>query len=604
MNLNDKQKLAVESEENYIRVVAGAGSGKTSVLTQRIKRLLEKGANPKSILAITFTNKAANEMKQRVGNDDVLISTIHSLCVKILREEYWTRNFRILDSDEQLSVIEDICEENKIDEKVFKPKEMLNLTLGYKVHRLDEDFKEPKGYPDELFYKGYIEKLRKLIAMDFDDLILNVAELFMKSKEAKTRWAEKFEYILVDEFQDTDRVQYRVIKDLTSVHHRLFVVGDGDQMIYTWRGAEEEIFNNFDEDFPGCQTIILNQNYRSTKNILDAANRLIHNNVKRIAKDLFSKDEEGPKINVRLYNDDKEEAKEIVDEIEAKSKDCSYKDFAVLYRANYLSKPIERELAKRRIPYQIYGGFKFYDRKEVKDLIAYLKFINYEDDLSLKRIINVPSRKIGKTKVKSISDLSAKLNKTMYEVLRDKDYTSPETDSFMELINDLKKLNYEDILPELIQRTDYYSSLDSEDNMENCLVLIEEVKEYKQEFPESTLQEYLEEVALFSDMVKTKGSDTVSLMTIHTAKGLEFKHVYVIGMTEGKFPKNNYEFDEEERRLAYVAITRAKEYLTLCSERKGFNGYSHPSVFIDEVGGFTEKKPEINTSSFRRNYWY
>ena len=605
MNLNDKQTQAVESKERVIRVVAGAGSGKTRVLTERIKRHLSEGIDPTKILAITFTNKAANEMKKRVGNDQVNISTIHSLCVKILRQEYWTSNFRILDTDEQKAVLKEVYEKENYDEKVFKLYETLTMIQERKLHRLDDDFMPFNDYevPYKLCYDGYVATLRKMIAMDFDDLIINTVELF-RDEKIRNRWASKYEYILVDEFQDVDALQYELIKDLTKIHNRLFVVGDGDQMIYTWRGAEERIFNEFDKDFPACQTIILNQNYRSTKNILDAANNLIHNNKKRIEKDLFTVSDTGANVRIIEYFDEKEEAETIVSEILANRPHYKYSDNAILYRANYLSKTIEKELNRNKIPYDTYGGYKFFDRKEVKDLLSYLKFIEYKDDITLKRIINTPPRKIGKVKLKSIADLALSLNKKMYEVLADGDYTSPETNSFVELIKYLETLPYDEILLEMLERTNYAHYLDDADNVENCMQIVEDVKEYKQNNPHAKLSDYLAEVTLYADKQNEKDADKVKLMTIHAAKGLEFKNVYVIGMTEGKFPKQNYNFDEEERRLAYVAITRAEENLTLCSEKKGYNGYQIPSVFIDELGGFTQKSEKSEESRNRyKSYW-
>lgn len=583
MKLNDKQELAVNTKSKIIRVVAGAGSGKTRVLTERIKRLLDNGVPAEAILAITFTNKAAKEMKERVGDNDVNISTIHSLCVKILRNDYKIKGFQIIDGDDQQEIIKQILEDLFINNNFIKPRDALNITLKTKLRRLDKNFEIPDDKPWCEIYTGYVDKLKSMNAMDFDDLIINTVEMFRDDNIAK-RWASQYKYVLVDEFQDVDILQYELIKKLSSYYGNLFVVGDGDQMIYSWRGSEETIFNNFDKDFSECETIILNQNYRSTKNILDSANELIQHNEERIPKDLYTEAEDGENIQFNNFMDEYEEAEFIANKIRSyKISGGKYSDNAILYRANYMSKAIEGKLRMLNIPYVTYGAYKFYDRKEVKDMLAYLKLIEYGDDLSLKRVINVPSRKIGKMKIMQIEDLAIKNSKTMLQVLLDGEFKSIETDSFIKLYKEMKNLPYWEILDYLVKETGYLSTLETEDKVENAQEIINDIIFFHNEHKNAVLNDYLSEVTLYTDKIDDKEGDVVKLMTIHTSKGLEFENVYVISMTEGKFPKDNNNFTEEERRLAYVAITRAKKNLNLCTEKRNFNGRTRPSIFFYEA---------------------
>ncbi len=615
--LNPAQKEAVTSDANHLRIIAGAGSGKTRVLTMRIAYLIEeKHVNPTNILAITFTNKAANEMKKRIGEmltnegSSPFISTIHSLCVRILKEEIevlgYPRNFTIVDGDDQRTILKEAYKEFCIDKKDLSYASALDYIGNCKYEELSFEEALKQAYGNETLiqkakvYKYYDERLKSIYALDFDDLILFTVRLFKLHHDVLAKWSRKFMYIHVDEFQDIDKTQYELIKLLSSCHDNVYVVGDPDQTIYTWRGADVNIIVNFDKDFKNTKTIILNQNYRSTNNILQGANSLIKNNKARVEKDLYSDNGDGDKIYHKTLSDETNEAYYIANNIkELVRKGYSYKDVAILYRSNYLSRDIEKVFIENRIPYVIYGGIRFYERMEVKDILSYLRLIVTGDDLAFQRVINQPKRGIGPKAVDTIFDIAKKEKISMYEVVKRGLYGKNQNtlDKFVEMVekwrNNLDKITLEETLTDVLDDSGYRAMLEKDnetERLENVKSLIDDIEDYQETYPGSTLADYLSMISLYTDKAGEDGGESVNLMTIHAAKGLEFKVVFVIGLSEGIFPsersKNEQKGIEEERRLAYVAYTRAKEKLTLTET----NSFSYvlgkaktASRFIGEV---------------------
>ena len=616
-SLNDKQKEAVIDDSKHLRIIAGAGSGKTRVLTMRIAYLIEqKHINPKNVLAITFTNKAANEMKNRISEmlgeagDGAFISTIHSLCVRILKEEIgvfgYPRNFTIVDGDDQKTILKEAYKEFNIDKKDLSYGSALDYIANCKYEELsyekamDQAYGEKKLVDKAYVYKYYDERLKSLYALDFDDLILFTVRLFKLHKDILKKWSSKFIYIHVDEFQDIDKTQYELIKLLSSTHDNVYVVGDPDQTIYTWRGADVNIIVNFDKDFKNTKTIILNQNYRSTNNILEGANSLIKYNKSRVPKDLFSENGDGDKIVHKTLPDETSEAYYVVSCIQSLLKQgYEYNDIAILYRSNYLSREVEKVFIENRIPYVIYGGIRFYERMEVKDILSYLRLIVTGDDLAFQRVINQPKRGIGQKSIDTIFSLAKENNISMYEVVKQGLFAKNQSvlESFVDMVerwkSSLDGKPLEEVLTDVFEQSGYRSMLEKEnetERIENVKSLIDDIKDYQETYPGSTLADYLSMISLYTDKANTDGSASVSLMTIHASKGLEFKVVFVVGLSEGIFPSERTMLEqkgvEEERRLAYVAYTRAKEKLTL-TDTSSFsyvvNSAKTTSRFVNEV---------------------
>lgn len=616
-SLNDKQKEAVIDDSKHLRIIAGAGSGKTRVLTMRIAYLIEqKHINPKNVLAITFTNKAANEMKNRISEmlgeagDGAFISTIHSLCVRILKEEIgvfgYPKNFTIVDGDDQKTILKEAYKEFNIDKKDLSYGSALDYIANCKYEELsyekamDQAYGEKKLVDKANVYKYYDERLKSLYALDFDDLILFTVRLFKLHKDILKKWSSKFIYIHVDEFQDIDKTQYELIKLLSSTHDNVYVVGDPDQTIYTWRGADVNIIVNFDKDFKNTKTIILNQNYRSTNNILEGANSLIKYNKSRVPKDLFSENGDGDKIVHKTLPDETSEAYYIVSCIQSLLKQgYEYNDIAILYRSNYLSREVEKVFIENRIPYVIYGGMRFYERMEVKDILSYLRLIVTGDDLAFQRVINQPKRGIGQKSIDTIFSLAKENNISMYEVVKQGLFAKNQSvlESFVDMVerwkSSLDGKPLEEVLTDVFEQSGYRSMLEKEnetERIENVKSLIDDIKDYQETYPGSTLADYLSMISLYTDKANTDGSASVSLMTIHASKGLEFKVVFVVGLSEGIFPSERTMLEqkgvEEERRLAYVAYTRAKEKLTL-TDTSSFsyvvNSAKTTSRFVNEV---------------------
>lgn len=616
-SLNDKQKEAVIDDSKHLRIIAGAGSGKTRVLTMRIAYLIEqKHINPKNVLAITFTNKAANEMKNRISEmlgeagDGAFISTIHSLCVRILKEEIgvfgYPKNFTIVDGDDQKTILKEAYKEFNIDKKDLSYGSALDYIANCKYEELsyekamDQAYGEKKLVDKANVYKYYDERLKSLYALDFDDLILFTVRLFKLHKDILKKWSSKFIYIHVDEFQDIDKTQYELIKLLSSTHDNVYVVGDPDQTIYTWRGADVNIIVNFDKDFKNTKTIILNQNYRSTNNILEGANSLIKYNKSRVPKDLFSENGDGDKIVHKTLPDETSEAYYIVSCIQSLLKQgYEYNDIAILYRSNYLSREVEKVFIENRIPYVIYGGIRFYERMEVKDILSYLRLIVTGDDLAFQRVINQPKRGIGQKSIYTIFSLAKENNISMYEVVKQGLFAKNQSvlESFVDMVerwkSSLDGKPLEEVLTDVFEQSGYRSMLEKEnetERIENVKSLIDDIKDYQETYPGSTLADYLSMISLYTDKANTDGSASVSLMTIHASKGLEFKVVFVVGLSEGIFPSERTMLEqkgvEEERRLAYVAYTRAKEKLTL-TDTSSFsyvvNSAKTTSRFVNEI---------------------
>lgn len=616
-SLNDKQKEAVIDDSKHLRIIAGAGSGKTRVLTMRIAYLIEqKHINPKNVLAITFTNKAANEMKNRISEmlgeagDGAFISTIHSLCVRILKEEIgvfgYPKNFTIVDADDQKTILKEAYKEFNIDKKDLSYGSALDYIANCKYEELsyekamDQAYGEKKLVDKANVYKYYDERLKSLYALDFEDLILFTVRLFKLHKDILKKWSSKFIYIHVDEFQDIDKTQYELIKLLSSTHDNVYVVGDPDQTIYTWRGADVNIIVNFDKDFKNTKTIILNQNYRSTNNILEGANSLIKYNKSRVPKDLFSENGDGDKIVHKTLPDETSEAYYVVSCIQSLLKQgYEYNDIAILYRSNYLSREVEKVFIENRIPYVIYGGIRFYERMEVKDILSYLRLIVTGDDLAFQRVINQPKRGIGQKSIDTIFSLAKENNISMYEVVKQGLFAKNQSvlESFVDMVerwkSSLDGKPLEEVLTDVFEQSGYRSMLEKEnetERIENVKSLIDDIKDYQETYPGSTLADYLSMISLYTDKANTDGSASVSLMTIHASKGLEFKVVFVVGLSEGIFPSERTMLEqkgvEEERRLAYVAYTRAKEKLTL-TDTSSFsyvvNSAKTTSRFVNEV---------------------
>ena len=630
--LNAEQKEAVLHTEGPLLILAGAGSGKTRVLTHRIAYLIEeKGVNPWNILAITFTNKAAGEMRERVdkivgfGSESIWVSTFHSMCVRILRRYIdrlgYDTNFTIYDTDDQKTLMKDVCKMLQIDTKVYKERMFLGEISSAKDELVTPEEYELNAVGDYVkskiaqVYKEYEKQLRANNALDFDDLLLKTVQLFQTQADVLEHYQERFRYIMVDEYQDTNTVQFQLIRILAEKYKNLCVVGDDDQSIYKFRGANIHNILNFERVFDDSKVIKLEQNYRSTSNILNAANAVIRHNTGRKDKTLWTDNEEGEKISFKQFDTAFDEAEYIVGDIRKKvtDKGYTYSDCAVLYRTNAQSRMFEEKFVTANIPYKIIGGVNFYARREIKDLLSYLKTIdNGKDDLAVRRIINVPKRSIGLTTVNRVQENALERGISFYDALCSADLIDnmgrsiSKIDSFVALIEHFKeqseKISLLQLMEEIIEMTGYIDALEAENEIE-AQTRIENIEELKNKivaYEEScedekpTLSGFLEEVALVADIdTLDENSDYVVLMTLHSAKGLEFPNVYLAGMEDGLFPSymaitaDDPMEIEEERRLCYVGITRAKKHLTMTGARRrmvhGETQYNKLSRFLKEI---------------------
>ena len=635
--MNPRQKEAVLHTDGPLLLMAGAGSGKTRVLTHRIAYLIEeKEVNPWNILAITFTNKAAKEMKERVnailvsGGEDVWVSTFHSMCVRILRRDVdfigYNRNFTIIDSSEQLTLMKRILKELNIDPKKYDPRSILG-TISQAKNSLQtpQDFAKMQGsYYEEIAakcYAAYQKELQYNQCMDFDDLIMNTIRLFEEQPDSLTYYQNKFHYIHVDEYQDTNHAQYTLVNLLAGRFRNLCVVGDADQSIYGWRGADMQNILDFEKDYPDAAVILLEQNYRSTKNILSAANQVIENNSNRKPKNLWTENKEGNKITYYRADNERDETRFIVDRMqeEIRNNHRNYGDFAILYRTNAQSRVMEETLLKANIPYKMVGGHKFYDRKEIKDILAYLNVLaNPQDSISFERIVNSPKRGIGPGSIEKLRSFASLHEWPLLEAAQNVDLANiggkagQQLGAFGEMIQEVTQmipyLTVTELTKEVLDRSGYLedlkiqNTLEAQARIENLEEFLTVTQEFDKQFeqqneedadaPEEKLTVFLNDLALVSDIDNLEeDASQVTLMTLHAAKGLEFPVVFLIGLEEGVFPLSRALMEEseleEERRLAYVGITRAEEalYLTNAFSRTlyGRTQYNRPSRFVEEI---------------------
>ena len=654
--LNDKQQEAVLATEGPCLVIAGAGSGKTKVLTHKIAYEIANGVRPWNILAITFTNKAANEMKERIEKligdaaKDLWMGTFHSICVKILRRYIdrigYKTDFVIFDTSDQKTLIKECIKALKVDDKLFTDRGVLTEISNGKNEML-----EPKAYGVKYagdfrrekiaeLYELYQQKLKENNALDFDDIINLTIKILTENPDVLDYYTEKFQYVLVDEYQDTNKAQFMLVSMLASKYGNITAVGDNDQGIYSFRGADISNILNFERDFPGTKIIKLEQNYRCTGNILKAANAVIKHNENKYDKKLWTQNEEGKIPCIYNGEDEYDEARYIVEQIEHLKREEYYKnsDFVVLYRMNAQSRAIEDILMREGLPYKVIGGLKFYERKEIKDIIAYLRLIhNPADNLSLKRIINEPKRGIGKTSLDKVQEISENSGIPMYEIIKEADKYElnrvyANSREFIEQIEYLReqkdKIKISDLIKETLNKTGYTkaleleNSVEAETRIENLEELLTVAIEFEEQEADNTLAEFLENITLSSDIDGMEDQeDSITLMTLHSAKGLEYPVVFLVGMEEGIFPGyksiGEPQALEEERRLFYVGITRAKQYLYLtCAKHRtifGSTSYNQISRFVQEIPeelleGYAEivnrdsKEDEFKDSGYRWSY--
>ena len=625
--LNNKQKEAVLATEGPCLVIAGAGSGKTKVLTHKIAYLMsEKYIKPWNILAITFTNKAANEMKERVEKlvgeaaKDMWIGTFHSICVRILRKYIdrlgFDHSFLIFDTSDQRTLIKECMKALKIDDKMFTDRSILAEISNGKNEMLEPKAYQVKyagDYRKEIIgrvYELYQQKLKENNAIDFDDIINYTIKILTENEDALEYYTNKFQYVLVDEYQDTNKAQFTLVTILASKHGNITVVGDNDQGIYSFRGADISNILNFERDFPGTKLIKLEQNYRCTGNILKAANSVIKHNENKYEKKLWTENDEGSLPVIHKADDEYDEGRYIVEEINHLRREeyFKYSDFVVLYRMNSQSRAIEEILRREGVPYKIVGGLKFYERKEIKDIISYLRLIyNFSDNISLRRIINEPKRGIGKTSIDNIQEISDKTGLSMFDIIKHADEyglnrVKANADEFVKVIEELRgkieELSISELIKETLNKTGYVKALEQENTteaetrIENLEEFLTVAIEFEEEEAENTLADFLEGITLSSDIDGMEDTDdSVTLMTLHSAKGLEFPVVFLVGLEEGIFPGNKSIGEpkelEEERRLFYVGITRAKQFLYLtCAKKRtifGSTSYNQISRFINEI---------------------
>ena len=628
--LNPEQQKAVITTEGPLLIMAGAGSGKTRVLTHRVAYLIkEKNVNPYNILAITFTNKAAREMKERVGKilgsdaDSVWVSTFHSMCVRILRRDAermgLSRSFTILDSSDQLTVVKKIMKDRDIDPKRYQPRAMLSAISNAKNELINatEYTKEAAGYIEKLVadvYMDYEKKLRKNQALDFDDLIMMTIELFQQVPEVLEFYQRKFQYIHVDEYQDTNKAQYTLVKLMAARFQNICVVGDSDQSIYGWRGADISNILDFEKDYPKSTTIVLEQNYRSTKRILAAANGVIEKNSNRRPKELWTGNSEGNKITYHRALTEREEATYVVGKIQDRLSEYKYKDMAILYRTNAQSRVLEETLMKSSIPYTMVGGQKFYDRKEIKDVLSYLRLVaNNADDISLARVVNVPKRGVGPGSLDKLAAASLAYDTTMFEMMGRIELVglstkiSKELLSFYDMIIGFSQqqdyLSVTELIEQILEKSGYRDMLkaektiEAETRVENIDEFLSVAQQFEKDNDDKSLIAFLTDLALVADVdslqdpAENPADGAITLMTLHAVKGLEFPVVYLVGMEEGIFPHSRALDDEdemeEERRIAYVGITRAEKelYMTAAYSRTlyGRSTSNAESRFINEI---------------------
>jgi len=621
--LNEQQLQAVTETEGFVRVIAGAGSGKTKALTSRYAYIVEAlGINSSNILCVTFTNKAAQEMRKRVkrlvgeNSDLSYITTYHGFCVRVLREDInkiqYPKSFIIMDVEDQKTILREIFKELGLNSKAFTFKQVIRYiskqksSQDYLEYILESKKKDSDNEIEKIFLK-YLEKQQRNYALDFDDLLNFTLYIFANNPETLEKWQKRIHYIQVDETQDSSQKQFLLIELLSQFHKNLFVVGDPDQTIYEWRGAKPEILVDFDKQFNDSKTIVMNQNYRSTPNILNLGNHIIKNNKIRIDKDMFTENNEGVEVvHFHALNDSEEglwvanEVKRLINEGSAK-----YSDFAILYRANHISRSIEQSLIRVNIPYSVFGGIRFFERKEIKDVLSYLRLITFGDDFSFLRIINTPTRGLGKKYIESISSMAKDKNLTLLEALEqnvnEKEFSRKGAVEFLEQLRNFRKskdeLKVSDLVKEILDITGlsaiYRSDgdtdrLDNIKELQNSIIVLE-----NDDAEKISLEDYLQEIALYTDMdIEDDKNDRVKLMTIHTSKGLEFPYVFLCGFTEGVLPsamsikERRSRALEEERRLTYVAITRAEKafYMT---EPEGYNFTTgmnkYPSRFLFEI---------------------
>ena len=630
VSLNPMQQEAVYHTEGPVLILAGAGSGKTRVLTHRIAYLIEeKGVNPWNIMAITFTNKAAQEMRERVdnivgfGSESIWVSTFHSSCVRILRRYIdrlgYDNNFTIYDTDDQKTVIKEVCKKLDLDTKMYKERSLMAAISSAKDELVSPEEFRLNAFGDfnkqniARVYDAYQKQLRQNNALDFDDLIVKTVELFQNCPDVLESYQERFRYIMVDEYQDTNTAQFKFVSLLASKYKNLCVVGDDDQSIYKFRGANIGNILGYEKVFPEAKVIKLEQNYRSTQNILNAANQVIKNNLGRKDKTLWTANEKGAPLHFRQFQNGFEEAEYIAGDISGKVRkgDAEYKDCAILYRTNAQSRLFEEKFLMANIPYKIVGGVNFYARKEIKDLLAYLKTVdNARDDLAVRRIINVPKRGIGAASLSKVQDYADDMGISFYDALRQADEIStlgrgavkirPFVEFIQKFRSQVEYLSVDELLEKIIEEIGYVAELQAENTdeskarIENIDELISKAVSYEKENENPSLSGFLEEVALVADIDSVDDSDNkVLLMTLHSAKGLEFPNVYLAGMEDGIFPSymtivaDDPTEIEEERRLCYVGITRAMKDLTLTAAQqrmiRGETQYNKVSRFIREI---------------------
>lgn len=618
--LNEEQKEAVTTTEGFVRIIAGAGSGKTKALTHRFAYLVnELGISTSNILCVTFTNKAANEMKKRIrnmigDNDTGFVCTFHGFCVQLLREDIHTinypQNFVVMDSEDTETILKTVYETSNIHSRSYTfdmakkdivQAKSLMVHIPYLVdlnnRKLKEDYENAKDVKNKVFL-GYLYEQKKCFGLDFEDLITIALYILEKFKEKRDKWQERMMYVMVDEFQDVGRSQYALADILSGYHKNLFIVGDPDQTIYSWRGAHIEYIMDFDKTHANTKTIFLNRNYRSTPNILNASNSLIKKNKNRIEKNLVAVKEQNVPTIYNHARTTKMEAEWIAKQIRSLIENNNkYSDIAILYRAHFVSRSIEEIFIREKIPYTLYSGIEFYKRKEIKDIISYLRMVVYEDDLSFQRVINEPKRNFGKKRITFLKEYAELHNCSLYSALMenidDKLISSTNANDFIKVIEKYKgvykEMELSDIFTVILQESGYEAMLrqaGEQERLDNLAELKQSVFEFEKTSGESnTLEEYLQNIALFSNADKEYEKDSVKMMTIHTAKGLEFPYVFVCGLNEGIFPSKHVDTEdklEEERRMAYVAYTRAENALFL-SDSEGINydgSFRYPSRFI------------------------
>lgn len=633
--LNKEQKEAVLHKEGPCLVLAGAGSGKTKVLTTRIANMINDGIYSGNILAITFTNKAAKEMRDRISNmvenNYAFVGTFHSFGLRVIRENTeklgLTSNFTIIDSDDVSSVIKKIMKELDISTKEYSVSYIRNKISFIKNEMLSESEvdKYLNSPPEKVavkVYREYEKVLKRNNAVDFDDLLKRPVELFMQNDDILDKYQEKYRYILIDEYQDTNEVQYKLVKLLASKYRNLFVVGDVNQSIYGFRWSNYKNILNFEKDYPDSKSITLNQNYRSTNTILNAANSVIKNNVERKEVNLYSTFGDGVKIKYFRGNDEKDEVKLVIDEIKKLlDEGYDYNDFAILYRTNAQSRNVEDAILKVNWPYRVVGSYYFYKRKEIKDLLCYLRLIsNHQDDVSLERVINVPKRGIGDTSINNLRSLARNNNECMFKCL-----SKPKEVEFkkliLELTEDAKDLDLTELIDVVLEKSGMKEELEKEHTLEadirleNLMEFKSITENYQKETGTVNLEDFLEDISIVADSSEHETLDNaVTLMTMHAAKGLEFKVVFLIGMEEGIMPHSmslNEESElEEERRLCYVGITRAKERLYITNAKRrmlfGNTNMNPPSRFIAEIDSNLIEKEESKTENkvFNKTNFY